>query len=205
MRVNKLRLFFAVALIAAAVACGGQKEADSGASPATGKRVDESKAGNVSGRVTIEGTVPANPPIKMGGDPYCTQQNPNGATFENFVVNDGGLENVFVYVKDGLNGYAFEVPTESVKMDQHGCKYTPHVVGIRVGQPLEMTNSDDTFHNVHAVAAANAEWTRSQQLKNVSDKHVFTAREVMVPIKCDVHNWMHAYVGVLDHPYFSVT
>ncbi len=206
MRMNGLRPFLAMMIAAgAAGACSGQKEAAPSAPPANAKRVDQSKAGNVAGRVTIEGTVPANPPIKVSGDPYCAQQNPNGAKFENFVVDDGGLENVFVYVKDGLGEYAFDVPSEGVKLDQHACRYVPHVLGIQVGQKLAIANSDDTLHNVHAMGTANGEWNRGQALKNMSDEKVFTKREIMLPFKCDVHNWMHAFVGVVEHPYFAVT
>jgi plastocyanin len=205
MQLKSLRAFAAATALAAAASCSGSKEASPGAPPANAKRVDESKAGNVAGRVTIEGTVPANPPIKLEADPYCASQNPNGARFENFVVDNGGLENVFVYVKDGLGDYGFDVPTEPVKLDQHGCQYRPHVLGVRVGQKLVIVNSDDTLHNVHAMGKANGEWNKGQALKNVSDQKVFKSREVMLPFMCNVHNWMHAYVGVMDHPYFAVT
>jgi plastocyanin len=205
MQLKSLRAFAAATALAAAAACGGQKEASPGAPPPNAKRVDESKAGNVAGRVTIQGTVPANPPIKLEADPYCASQNPNGARFENFVVDNGGLENVFVYVKDGLGDYGFDVPTEPVKLDQQGCQYRPHVLGLRVGQKLAILNSDDTLHNVHAMGKANGEWNKGQALKNVSDQKVFKSREVMLPFMCNVHNWMHAYVGVMDHPYFAVT
>jgi plastocyanin len=205
MYVNKLWAFFAGALMVVAVACGGQKDEAPGAPPPNAKRVDPSKAGNVTGRVTVEGAVPANPRLPIEGEPYCSQQNPNGAVAENFVADNGGLENVFVYVKDGLNGYWFDVPTESVKLDQHACRYQPHVLGVRVGQKLAISNSDDTLHNVHALAKANREWNKGQSLKNIVDEKVFTKPEVMIQFKCDVHNWMHAFVGVLDHPYFAVT
>jgi plastocyanin len=201
---NALRPLAAAVLVLAA-ACGGGKPSATSGPPANAKRVDESKAGTLAGRVTIEGSVPANPPIKIAADPYCAQQNPNGATFENFVLTNGGLENVFVYVKDGLDTYYFDVPTEPVKLDQLGCRYRPHVLGVRTGQKLSISNSDDTLHNVHALPNANTEWNRGQALKNMVDEKVFTAREVMVPFKCDVHNWMHAYAGVMDHPYFAVT
>jgi plastocyanin len=204
MHMNGLRCFLALAMVTVA-ACSGQKEAAPSAPPANAKRVDQSKAGNLSGRVMIEGTVPANPPIKLDGDPYCSQQNPKGARLESFVVDDGGLENVFVYVKDGLGDYGFDVPSEPAKLDQQGCRYRPHVLGIRVGQKLVTTNDDDTLHNVHAMGKTNGEWNRAQALKNMSDDTVFTKREVMIPFKCDVHNWMQAYIGVLDHPYFAVT
>jgi len=186
------------------IACGSQKQAAPSGPPADAKIVDESKAGSVSGQVTIEGTVPSSPPVPVSADPYCAGQNPNGARFETFVVDNGGLENVFVYVKDKLD-YYFEAPTSPVKLDQKGCHYSPHVLGVRVGQTLAVSNSDDTMHNVHAISQGNGEWTKSQALKNMSNEKIFTAREVMVPFKCDVHNWMYAYVGVMDHPYFAVT
>jgi plastocyanin len=204
MRKNAFRPFAAAALVLAA-ACSGQKQAAPSGPPPNAKRVDESRAGSVAGRVAIEGAVPANPPIQLSADPYCLHENPNGATLENFVLNSGGLENVFVYVKDGLGDYYFDVPTEPVKLDQQGCRYRPHVLGVRAGQKLAISNSDDTMHNVHALPHVNTQWNQSQALKNVVNEKVFTAREVMVPFKCEVHNWMHAYVGVMDHPYFAVT
>ena len=204
MRVNHLRLLPTCALALLVTGCGSEKQAAPSGPPANAKVVDASKTGSVAGRVTIEGAVPANPPIRMSADPYCLEQNPNGATFENFVANDGGLENVFVYVTDQLD-YYFEVPATPVKLDQKACRYTPHVLGIRVGQTLAISNSDDTLHNVHAMPDTNREWNKGQALKNMVDEKVFTAREVMVPFKCDVHNWMQAYVGVMDHPYYAVT
>ena len=204
MAIKGLRRFFGWAVLLLAAACSSEKQAAPSGPPANAKIVDQSKAANLSGRVTIEGSVPANPPVKMSGDPYCTEQNPKGATFENFVVEDGGLENVFVYVTDKLD-YYFEVPTTPVKLDQKGCHYTPHVLGVRAGQTLAISNSDDTLHNVHALPTANGEWNQGQALKNMVNEKVFTAREVMIPFKCDVHNWMRAYVGVMDHPYYAVT
>jgi plastocyanin len=205
MRMHDLRPLAAAAIVLLSAACSGGKQAVSSGPPPNAKRVDESKAGNVVGRVTIEGAVPSNPPIKMSAEPYCIHENPNGATFENFVLNNGGLENVFVYVKDGLDTYYFDIPTDPVKLDQQGCRYRPHVLGVRAGQKLAIANSDDIMHNVHALPNVNTEWNRGQALKNMVDEKVFTAREVMVPFKCDVHNWMQAYVGVMDHPYFAVT
>jgi plastocyanin len=204
MKMNALRVIIAISM-AATAACSGQKEPAAKAPAANAKRVDQSKAGRVSGRVILDGAAPANPPINMSGDSYCAQQNPGHPTFENFVVDNGGLENVFVYVKDGLGDYAFDVPTEPVKLDQHGCRYHPHVLGVRVGQKLQVSNSDDTLHNIHAMPTAGGEWVKSQAIKGVVDEKTFTKPEVMVPFKCDVHNWMHAFVGVVDHPYFAVT
>ena len=200
------RTLSVVAALILATACGGEKKEAPPAGPPPGaQRVDEGKAGQIVGRVTIEGAVPENPPIKMTGDPACMRDNPQGLTFEHFVVKDGGLDNVFVYVKDGLGNYYFDVPTEPVKLDQVACRYTPHVFGARVGQPIEISNSDNTLHNVHAMPTANREFNYGQHLKGMKNTEVFTTREVMVPFSCNVHPWMKAYGGILDHPYFAVT
>ena len=138
------------------------------APPADAKRVDASKAGTVTGRVVLDGAVPENPTVKLSGDPYCERVHPNGARFEHFVVDNGGLENVFVYVKDGLSGYYFEAPTEVVKLDQVGCLYVPHVTGLRVKQPLVISNSDDTLHTVHAMGQANPAFNLSQAMQKIT-------------------------------------
>jgi hypothetical protein len=204
-----LRLFCAAVAMAAvsSAACGGgaQPTPSASAPPPNAKRVDAATAGAVAGRVLFEGAAPQNPPIKMTADPACVAANPKGALFETISVSDGGLDNVFVYVKDGLGDYYFDVPTETVTLDQQGCRYKPHVFGLRVGQPLEVLNSDDTLHNVHALPQANQEFNFPQQVKGMKNTKTFAAREVMVPFKCDVHGWMSAYAGVLEHPYYAVT
>ena len=206
MQLNNLRLAAAIVVAAATAACGGSTpETPAKTPPPNAMRVDAAKAGALTGRILFDGPAPTNPPIKMSADPACLRANPTGATLETFAVNDGGLDNVFVYVKDGLGNYYFDTPTEPVKLDQHGCRYTPHVFGVRVGQPVEIVNSDSTMHNVHAVAHANQEFNFPQPIQGMKNQKTFTAREVMVPFKCDVHGWMSAYVGVLDHPYFAVT
>ena len=126
-------------------------------------------------------------------------------TFDTFAVQDGGLDNVFVYVKDGLGNYYFDTPTEPVTLDQTACHYEPHVFGIRVGQPLEIVNDDTTLHNVHAMPTGQPGVQLPPADPGDEEPKTFTAREVMVPFKCDVHGWMNAYAGVLDHPYFAVT
>jgi plastocyanin len=203
-----LTAFGIVTLVGLSAACGGSQPSSSAPAntpPPNAMRVDAAKAGALTGRVLFDGPAPANPPIKMTADPACLKANPNGAMFEMFAVKDGGLDNVFVYVKDGLGNYYFDVPTESLKLDQQGCRYSPHVFGIRVGQPLEIVNNDSTLHNVHALAQSNPEFNFPQQIQGMKNQKTFTAREVMVKFKCDVHGWMNAYAGVLDHPYFAVT
>lgn len=202
---TKLRPLAAGLWMTAAACGGGEKQAVPAGPPPGAQRVDTAKAGNVTGRVVFEGAPPENPPVKIASDPACTRANPDGLRFETFMVKDGGLDNVFVYVKDGLGNYYFELPTETVKLDQQACRYVPHVFGARVGQPIEIANSDDTMHNVHALPNVNREFNFGQPLKGLKNTEVFTTREVMVPFTCNVHPWMKAYGGILDHPYFSVT
>ena len=207
MRASVFHVFNVALLAGLAIAsgCTGSEQAPPAAPPANAKRVDAAKAGNIIGRVTFQGTPPANEQISMASDPACARAHSGGVTFDTVLVNNGGLENVFVYVKDGLGDYYFDVPSEAVTLDQKGCLYTPHVLGLRVGQPLEISNSDSTMHNVHAVPAVNREFNFSQHIPGMKERRTFTAREVMVRLKCDVHGWMAAYAGVLDHPYFAVT
>jgi hypothetical protein len=203
-----------IALAATMVACGGggqdaAKPADAAAAAgaAGGQKVDAATAGNVTGTVTIDGTAPKNEPIKMNADPVCVRENKSPQFQEAYEVGADGksLANVFVYVKDGLGNYVYDPPTDSPKIDQKECRYHPHVFGMRVGQSLEIVNSDPTLHNIHAMPKANQEFNNGQPIQGMKMTHTFTAKEVMVPFKCDVHGWMNAYVGVLDHPYFSVT
>jgi plastocyanin len=207
--IKNLRSSVGLCALAASVfaaACGGGgSETAATTPPPDAKRVDPSTAATMTGRVLLDGPAPANPPIKMAADPACETANPNGASFDTYDVHDGGLENVFVYVKDGLDSYFFETPTEPVTLTQEGCRYVPHVLGVRVGQPLLIVNGDATIHNVHAIPEKNEEFNVSQQVQGMKNTRTFTAPEVMVPFRCNVHSWMNAYVGVLDHPYFAVT
>jgi len=209
MRLSVFRPFVPAALFLAATACGSPKQAPPAAPPPDAKRVDDSKTGALAGRVLIEGSVPANVPIRMMTDPSCMRAHPDGSALESYVVDraggDAGLENVFVYVKDGLGPYYFDIPTEPVRLDQEGCRYTPHVIGLRAGQPIEIHNSDETLHNVNARPEINQGFNIGQSLKGRKDRRTFTAPEVMIPFMCDVHKWMNAFVGVLNHPYFAVT
>ena len=188
-------------------ACGGgtTEQAQPATPPAGAQKVDAATAGVIAGRVVFEGTPPENPVLRLSGDPACTREHPGGYVFENYLVKDGGLDNVFIYVKDGLGAYSFDMPAEPVTLDQKGCRYTPHVLGVRVGQPIEVINSDETMHNVHALPDVNGEINIGQHMKGLRNTHTFTAPEVMVPFKCDLHGWMSAYIGVVEHPYFAVT
>ena len=199
----------AVTLAAAITACGGTDTSKS-AQPASPKaapdaqKVDAATAGTIKGKVLLEGAAPEMPVIKMSSDPACASGGEVRA--ESYVVDAGGLKNVFVYIKDGLgNKYIFDVPTTPVTIDQKGCHYVPHVVGVRTTQPLEIVNSDGTLHNVHGMPQTNKEFNQGQPVQGMKNSFTFTSLEVLIPLKCDVHSWMNAYVGVVDHPFFAVT
>jgi hypothetical protein len=207
MQLSKLR-FWAVVCLAAGLlvgGCGGADPTPASTPPADAKRVDTSVAGIVAGRATYEGAMPESASINLESDPACVRQHPTGLKLDTILVNNGGLDNVFVYVKDGLGNYYFDTPTTPVTLDQKGCNYSPHVFGVRTGQPLEIVNSDPTLHNVNAMARVNQGFNLGQALQGMKNAKVFTAPEVMVRIKCDVHGWMNASAGVLNHPYFAVT
>src|SRR5881227_478418 len=203
-----------ITLAATVAACGGSQETSSTSaapsSPAatpSGQRVDTATAGSVKGMVTLDGTAPKNEAIKMNADPVCVRENKTPQFQETYTVGSDGksLGNVFVYVKDGLGNYVFDTPTTPATIDQKECRYHPHVFGMRVGQPLEIINSDPTLHNIHALPKGNTEFNTGQPIQGMKTTHTFDKPEVMVPFKCDVHGWMNAYVGVVNHPYFAVT
>jgi plastocyanin len=211
-----VRSFLGVAVTLVAACGGGTNQsqtsvpASSGAAapaaaPAAPATVNAANAGTVTGKVTFAGTPPAPTPIKLSSDPYCQKANPGLATETEVVGKDGAVENVFVYVKDGLGNQTFPAPSEPVTLDQKGCHYTPHVMGIQVGQPLQIVNSDDTLHNVHGLPKANKEFNQGQPIQGMKMTHTFSTKEVMIPFKCDVHGWMNAWIGVLDHPFYAVT
>ena len=198
-----------VGLAAAVAACGGsQGNTSVESAPAAGAvKVDASTAGSVTGTVTLDGKAPMNAEIRMNADPVCLKQNTTAQFQETFTVGGNGtsVANVFVYVKDGLGNYMYDAATATVQIDQKNCRYHPHVFGIRVGQTLEILNSDPTLHNIHALPKDNTEFNTGQPIQGMKTTHKFTKKEVMVPFKCDVHGWMNAFIGVLDHPYFTVT
>lgn len=195
----------AAALLAAALAirCGGDAQPER-TRPPDAKLVDQSKAGIITGRAVIEGPAPESG-IATVEDAFCSRENQKGVPLESVVIENGGLNNVFVHIKDGLGNYYFETPAEPVKLDQRSCRYTPHVLGVQTGQPLEISNSDSTVHNVNAVAKVNRPFNFSQPMQGLKNTATFGSPEVMVRLRCDVHGWMSAYVGVVPHPYFAVT
>ncbi|MCB0417521.1 MAG: hypothetical protein H6617_03410 [Bdellovibrionaceae bacterium] len=163
------------------------------------------QAATISGKIGYGKDAPKDKPIRMNADPYCASANKaNPATDERIVVNSNKtLKNVFVYIKSGAKkGTA---PSQAVVFDQKGCVYHPHVIGVQVGQPFDILNSDATLHNVHSMAKKNAGFNMGMATKGQKVTKTFSKPETMIKFKCDVHGWMTAYVGVVDNPYFAVT
>jgi plastocyanin len=174
-------LVWTLTLVVVAAGCGSP--APPPPPPAGGGRhVDASTTGSVSGRVTFAGTPPAVDVIRVGIDPVCAQA--VGANVQNqsvLIGRDGAIENVFVYVKDGLDpAYSFDIPTAPVPLEQKGCRYLPRVFGVRAGQPIEIVNTDPTFHNVHAIPMMNQEFNQGEPTQGARMQKTFTVPEVMV-------------------------
>jgi len=166
--------------------------------------IDLATAATVKGSVKFEGTAPKPKKIDMSQDPACAATGkPN---FTEAVVTEGGkLANVFVYVKEGLGDRAFAPPSESAVIDQHDCRYRPHVLGTVAGQNVEIKNSDPTTHNIHPSPKINREWNESQAPKASPLEKVFAREEIMLPVKCNQHPWMKMYINVVKNPFFAVT
>jgi plastocyanin len=166
-------------------------------------------AGGIKGTVKYDGKVPKMRPIKMAADPICNGLHTEGpARLEWLLAGPNGeLKNVFVYVEEGLEGKKFPVPEKSVTMDQKGCLYVPHVMGVQVGQKIDILNSDGTLHNVHALPKQKKNDAFNEAMPGARKKITkqFGEPEVMLKMKCDVHPWMGAYIGVLNHPFYAVT
>jgi len=159
----------------------------------------------VSGRVTFTGQPPERQEINMSADAVCATKG-RGKVREDVVVGpDGGLQNVFIHVVAGLGDLVFAPPGTPAMLDQNGCTYSPRVLGIQANQILEIVNSDATMHNVHSVPAANKPFNVGMATQGQRVRKFFSTSEVMVRVKCDLHNWMVAWVGVVEHPFFAVS
>ncbi|MEW5987256.1 MAG: carboxypeptidase regulatory-like domain-containing protein [Chloroflexota bacterium] len=214
---KSLKLYLVLTLVVLALlvaACGGgggsepaaPSGGDSGGSEPVTSPVDPATAGTITGRVLFTGVAPEPEAILMDAEPTCQALYPDGAFAETVVVNDNGtLRNVFIYVKAGLGDVQFPTPGEGVVLDQKGCRYIPHVFGMQAGQDLVIRNSDDVLHNIHPVPTVNDSFNVGQPVKDMETTKTFEEPEVMIPIACDVHEWMSGYAGVLSHPYYAVS
>jgi len=201
---------FAVPLIAVVLAgCGGSEPAKkTEEAPAAGAATwkPAGNEGAVTGKVNFQGQPPKLKPLLMEADPACAKKHSTPVYPEAVVKNSNGtLRNVFVHVKSGLEGKTFAVPEEPVTLDQVGCVYKPHVLGIQAKQKLKIVSSDDTAHNIHPLPRENREWNVSQAAGAGPIEQSFNRPEVSIPVKCNQHAWMRAYIHVLDHPFYAVT
>lgn len=168
----------------------------------------EAAAGNgiVSGRVALAGVPPERRKLDLSANPTCERQHLRAVYSEDVLVSKkGGLRNTLVWVKSGLPANHWPAPTETVKLNQVGCIYEPHVLALMTGQTLEVSNADPLNHNVHAEATVNTPFNVAQPPRAEKLFQKFDKQETMVPITCGVHGWMRAYVSVIDHPFFAVT
>ncbi len=186
-------------------AAGGAPAGQTAAAPTAFPVADADQA-TVNGRVAFTGTKPANPRIDMSEEPTCSAKHTGGVTGEAVMVNDNGtLRNVFVYVESGLPAsMTIPVPSEAVEIDQDGCMYKPHVFGIQVGQALNIKNSDGILHNIKATPT-NQPALQHQPADQHDDLAQLHRDRGPGAAQCNVHSWMNGFVGVLPHPYFSVT
>lgn len=207
-----LAVFAMLSLVSIFAACSGKKtdEANDGGGTDTGKKyASKGDEGSIKGSVAFNGTAPEPKKIDTAADPYCASKD---VKTEEWVVAGGKVANTFVYIKDGqtadgtkIGDYTFDVPATDVVLDQNGCHYKPHVIGVMANQNLKVTNSDQTTHNVHPQPTKNQEWNQSQSAGAPPIEKKFTRPEVLVPVKCNQHPWMKAYIGVLKHPFFAVS
>lgn len=168
---------------------------------------DPATTGTITGTIVVNGTVPPPGMMRIDGDPKCVALAGSAQQPTEDLVVDGGnrLQNVFVYVKEGLPARMYRIPSEPVVLDQQRCRYAPRVLGLQVGQALTIRNGDPLLHNVRAEGAINESFDIGTPVQGMEVTRTFATREVMVPVKCNVHGWMHAYIGVLEHPYFGVS
>ena len=163
--------------------------------------IDPATVGSVSGTVKFDGAAPKAQKIDMSQDPACKGTN----EAENIVADKGDLANVFVYVKDGLGSRTFDVPKDPAILDQSGCKYHPHVLGVMAGQTVQIKNDDPTTHNIHPTPKDNREWNESQPPQAAPIEKNFAREEIMLPVKCNQHPWMKMYINVVKSPFYAVT
>jgi hypothetical protein len=192
----------ALFVLALALGCDGKSsDSDPVVTPTV---IDPETAGTVKGKVLFKGTPPANPKLPVGGNPECSAHY-SGPAFDPVVLTkNGALQNVFVYVKSGLEKQVFAWPKTPVKMANEKCLYVPRMVGAQVNQPVEFSNADPSDHNIHGFGSTG-EFNFTLRGKGTMEERKFRRPEVMLKVKCDLHPWMLGWVGVVPHPFHAVT
>ncbi len=160
----------------------------------------------ITGTINFEGAVPTLRTLTMNADAMCEMKHTEPVKSEALVLGEGNtMANVFVRVVSGLTNKDYPVPEEPVVLDQNGCVYKPHVLGIRVNQELKILNSDGILHNIHPLPKINDEFNMAMPKFRKEAIRKFEEEEFIIPVRCDVHPWMQSYIGVLSHPFFAVS
>jgi hypothetical protein len=167
--------------------------------------VDPATAGTIHITVRYQGPAPVPKKIEMSSAPQCAAAHPVPATDESLLVNDGRLANALVWIKSGLDHWVFAPPAQPLLIDQKGCLYHPHVAAAMVGQPVQFTNSDQDPHNVHGQPSIVSGWNFIMSRQGSTRTLFFDKPEIGIPVGCDIHPWMRAYLSVITNPYFAVT
>ena len=190
MRVTRKALWLAAGLVALSVGPGGAVAGSS-----------------ITGTITFDGKAPTLRPLAMDADPACAKKHSGPVPSEMLVLGSSNtMANVLVSVTKGLPaGKTWPAPTTPVVIDQNGCQYKPHVMGIMVGQTYRILNSDGVLHNIHTLPKVNAAFNRAMPATSKEATTTFDKEEAIFNIKCDVHPWMTAWVGTFTHPFYSVT
>jgi hypothetical protein len=204
LRIRPVGLLLCIAL--GVIGCSKKESDESAEPPEPTAIVDPSTAGSISGTVRLEGEPPKFKPIDMSAEAACVQANPSPVVPPIVVTGaHGALANAVVYVKAGLGSYRFDIPPTPVALDQKGCMYTPRILAVMARQTFEVHNEDPTIHNVHAMPRENRPWNKSEPVGDPPIEANFTKPELAIPIACNIHPWMRAYMFVFAHPYFAIT
>jgi hypothetical protein len=206
-----LRFRSAVLLLCVATAftiagCSKKESEESSGPPPPTAVVDPATAGTITGSVKLAGPVPTFKAIDMSAEAFCVQANPNPVVPP--IVATGphdALSSAVVYIKSGLASYRYDTPQTPVVLDQKGCMYTPRVLAMMVNQPFEVNNQDQTIHNVHPMPRENKPWNKSEPVGDPPIQTTFTKPELAIPIACNIHPWMRAFLFVFADPYFDIT
>jgi plastocyanin len=215
---QRLMTCLSILILGLAVACGGGSDSapadDHGGSTTPPAKTAEPPApttgatgsATIAGTINFEGSVPKLRPLQMDADPGCAKKHTEDVMPEILVLGEGkSLANVLVYVTGGLTGGAtYPAPTEAASLDQHGCQYSPHVISLQTGQPFKILNSDGLLHNVHGLPKDNQGFNKAMPAAVTEANFSFDKQEIF-KVKCDVHPWMGAWIGVFSHPFHAVT
>jgi plastocyanin len=201
-----------VVILAFAVAGCGNKAStaergdDAPAAHSGGKPVDAITAGSVTGAIRFDGVAPQMKNINMIDVPNCAKMHSTPVLTESVVPGDNGtLQNVVVYLQGDFSAYSFPPTNTPVKVNQEGCVYSPHVVAVMTGDPLEVANADSVTHNINAISQSRQGWNETQLPGSAPIVRRFAREEIPLTVKCTMHPWMRLYVAVLSHPYFQIT